>query len=54
MHNVGCFRIFSGVSIAHKIHIVIPILQGAILAVVLANFAVATFMDPGFLPRGSK
>lgn len=32
----------------------IPIYNGVIFLFVLANFCMATFMDPGIFPRGSE
>jgi 16S rRNA C1402 (ribose-2'-O) methylase RsmI len=38
--------------LALKYHIVIPVVSAVLLLLVLANLAAATFMNPGFLPRG--
>lgn len=32
----------------------VPALQGVITFFVLANFTLATFMDPGVIPKGNK
>ncbi|XP_022253191.1 palmitoyltransferase ZDHHC5-like [Limulus polyphemus] len=47
------FFAFPCLYLACEYHIAIPIVQGVITLFVLANFSLATFMDPGIIPKAN-
>ncbi|XP_076364366.1 palmitoyltransferase ZDHHC8-like [Tachypleus tridentatus] len=47
------FFAFPCLYVASEYYIAIPIVQGVITLFVLANFSLATFMDPGIIPKAS-
>ncbi|XP_076310740.1 palmitoyltransferase ZDHHC8-like isoform X1 [Tachypleus tridentatus] len=47
------FFVFPCPYLTIKYHIAIPIIQGVVTLFVLANFSLATFMDPGVIPKAT-
>ncbi|XP_012696018.2 palmitoyltransferase ZDHHC8B [Clupea harengus] len=48
------FFVFTGPWLAERICLAVPVCAGVVFFFVLANFTMATFMDPGVLPRAGE